>query len=603
MNKDFENIRVMLAQHGSTRAMQALRRLHRGMSNRKISLTRLYYQFATLIQYSHPVGALEILKQILLVEPHNAQVHLLEAVLSDRVGNHGQARAAALKIITDDVSANPTQKILAANLLVRLLDDPVAMETALEAYDSIDRPLGLAGTMLYIAQKSARWDVVQQLIEELKVAYRDNIKLREAKESPRTHVLWCDDEKTNIKVISNWSELSFKPKNNSLQVEPIEGRKIRIGYLSSDYREHPTSRLINGLLRNHDRTKFELHMYCSGWDDGSAMRREVESHFDFVHSVTHLSDDRAAELIRSHKIDVLVELNGPTRANRMGILAERAAPVQIDYLGWPGSVGGRVVDYVVGDHYTVPDGAEKLYPERLIRLEKIYQVNDYAAQVLPDPPARSALGLPNDAIVLGMFNAINKVRAEVWQVWMNILRQVPGSMLWILDPGKAARQYIGAYTRSLGIDPKRILAAPAKGQLDHLARLQQCDLMLDPWPYGGHTSTSDALFAGVPVVALNGTNFAGRVSAGLLCAAGLKQLVANDLEEYQRLVIHLLRDRPLLDKVKHFIKTETPKRDIFNAVGKARQLEQAYVYAISRVISGQPPIHINTVYYGSSDHD
>jgi len=370
----------------------------------------------------------------------------------------------------------------------------------------------------------------------------------------------------------------------------LSGRRLRLGYLSSDFREHPTARLVNGLLRHHDRSHFELFMYCSGWDDGSALRREVESHFDHIHSVAHLGDAEAARLIRSHRVDVLVELNGPTRAHRMGVLAFRPAPVQVDYLGWPGSVGGRAVDYVVGDAITVPPGAEEAYPERVIRLSRVYQVNDYAVRTLPPKPTRAEVGLPEgDYLVLGMFNAINKVHNEVWDVWMQILAAVPNALLWILDPGREARKLIARAALARGMPVKRILAAPRLAEEQHLARLQHCDLLLDPWPYGGHTSTSDALFAGVPVVALEGKNFAGRVSGALLRAAGMGALVRQSRESYAKLAVGLLRDPAELARVKAFVREQVPKSDVFDARGKARQLEAAYRAAVDRVVQGREP--------------
>ena len=586
-------IQSHLKQAGVPQALLQLRRLHRSIKPRSFTLNQLVIDLARRVQMSDPKSALELIDFVLKSSPNDDAAIVLAIGLCDRTGDQARARSLADKIVRQSQSATPEQKITAANLLVRLLDDPISIETALEAYETLGRPLQWASTVLYIAQRSAHWGAVNQIIKQLNAAYAEGGQLHVTRESPRTHVLWCDDEQINIDVLKYWSSTALKSKTRAIPVAPLGGRKIKLGYLSSDYREHPTSRLVNGLFRHHDRSRFELHMYCSGWDDGSPMRREVESHFDYIHQVTNLSDEKAAELIRSHGIDVLVELNGPTRANRMGILAERAAPVQIDYLGWPGSVGGGPVDYVIGDFYTVPEGAEKLYPERVIRIDQIYQVNDYAARTLPPAPSRASMGLPEDVLVIGMFNAINKVRADVWRVWMEILKAVPNSVLWILDPGKAARKYIGKYTKALGVDPKRIVAAPNLRQEAHLARLQCCDLMLDPWPYGGHTSTSDALFAGVPVVAMKCNNFAGRVSAGLLTAAGLEQLVATDIQQYARIAVHLLCNPGELVKVKAFVKVHSPKRDVFNAARKARQLEQAYSAVLERAARGLTPQHIS----------
>lgn len=538
----------------------------------------------------HPQRALEVCQHILKTyDAAPVEVLLIAGALQDRLGDR-RASEVSMRAVVEAERATPAEKLRAANLLVRFGEQELALKAGREAFDAMGRPLNQAATLLYIAQVSADWDLVDQLTAQLTAAYAKG-EVATINETPRTHLLWCDDEDTNIAVLKNWSARNLPPVSvEPPPVQPLQGRKIRLGYLSSDFREHPTARLVNGLLRHHDRTQFELFMYCSGWDDGSPMRREVESHFDHIHSVAKLSDAEAAQLIRSHGVDVLVELNGPTRANRMGVLSYRPAPVQIDYLGWPGSVGGRVVDYVVGDAITVPPGAEAAYPEQVIRLSKVYQVNDYAARAMPPKPTRAEVGLPDgDYLVLGMFNAINKVHNEVWDVWMQILKAVPNALLWILDPGPQARKLVAKAALARGVSIKRILAAPRLAEEQHLARLQLCDLMLDPWPYGGHTSTADALFAGVPVVALDGKNFASRVSGALLRAAGLSALVHQDRESYARFAAGLLRNPAELERVKAFVREQVPKTDVFNAKGKARQLEAAYRDAVERVAQAQVP--------------
>lgn len=518
----------------------------------------------------------------------------LVAAMQDRLGDMKAAKAATLEVLTQS-EAPPEHKIQAANLLVRYGGDAQAFEAAMQAYEALEKPLKHTATVLYIAQRVAHWASVEALTSQLRQAYSDD-RYDEVNESPRTNLLWCDDESVNIEVVKRWSkQVMPKVAATSPRVAPIKGRRIRIGYLSSDFRDHPTARLINGAFRHHDRNSFELFMYCSGWDDESPMRREVESHMDQVHSVAKLGDKAAAELIRSHQIDVLIELNGPTRANRMGILSHRPAPVQIDYLGWPGSVGGRVVDYVVGDFYTVPEGVEEQYPEKVIRLSGTYQINDHLSMTRQPVPSRESVGLPEDpnVMIVGMFNAINKVHSEVWNVWMNILKAVPNALLWILNPGELARKHIAQVCVQHGVSPKRVLAAPGVKQEEHLARLQCCDLMLDPWPYGGHTSTSDALFAAVPVITLEGKNFAGRVSGGLLKAGGLGNLVMPDVESYVRTAVGLLRDPAQLKRIKAELITRMDRSLTFNATLRTREMEAAYEQALRWAEAGEPARHIN----------
>lgn len=514
--------------------------------------------------------------------------------LHDRLGNRDEAKEYGLSVANN--SASSAKEVLqVANLLVRLGEDSLALEKGKAAFEELGRPLDQIPNIQYIAQRTCDWDFLLELEKQIESAYAEG-REDDVGESPRTHLLWCDDEKTNIKVVSKWSRARLRIPARVKPLpppEPLDGRRIRIGYLSSDYREHPTSRLVNGLFRNHDRSKFEIFLYCSGWDDGSPMRREIESHADHIYSVATLSDEDAADLIRSHKIDVLVELNGPTRANRMGVLCHRPAPVQIDYLGWPGSVGGRVVDYIIGDYQTVPQGSEELYPEKVIRIKDSYQVNDYASRSPLPAIERKKYKLPEGVPIIGMLNAINKVDLGVWKVWMEIMKSVPEAILWILDPGKAARKNMSRYCRQLGVPPSRIIAAPSVRQDDHLARLQLCDLMLDPWPYGGHTSTSDALFAGVPVIALKGNNFPSRVSGGLLKAAGLGELVLNDVDSYVAKAISLLRNPDELKRIKDYLASDVMKTGVFNARARAREIEAAYKVALQLVIDEKPAMHIS----------
>lgn len=582
-----------LLQDGASACASYLQRRFPRLSSAPQAQLDVMLTLARRAQTRFPQAALDLLEQAAHVPARQDAVLTFKATLLDKLGRQDEARQAAATVVHDP-NAHPEQRLQAANMLVRLHDDAAAADVARAAFAQLGQPLSRASALLYIALKVADWPLVAQLVAQLRQAIADG-RQAEAAEGPRTHVLWCASEKDNIDVLQHWATryAATRALDPVASLPPAEGRRLRIGYLSSDFREHPTSRLINGLLRHHDRSQFELFMYCSGWDDGSPMRREIESHFEHIYSITGLSDEQAAQRIRSHRIDVLVELNGPTRAHRLGVLAYRPAPVQIGYLGWPGSYGGAFVDYIVADPYVIPQAHEALYPEKLIRLSHTYQINDYAARPPLAAVSRQQCGLPDgEAPILGMFNAINKVRGDVWAVWMKILQQVPQATLWILDPGRTARSNLAKATRAMGIDPARIWAAPPLAQEAHLARLQCCDLMLDPWPYGGHTSTADALFAGVPVIALEGSNFASRVNGSLLHAAGLGVLVQPDLDRYLTTAVALLHNPAELARLKAYIRSTVPASDVFNAERKARQMEEAYRHAYRLRAAGKAPAPI-----------
>lgn len=503
-------------------------------------------------------------------------------------GDASRARQVASYVFHSQESSHD-DIIFACMYLSRLSPDLPIQHSLEQAYEALGCPVSWASVVLQIALEGMNWDLADKVIRQLN-DLDTGVSDPDTHEMPRTNLLWCGVEKRNIVVSTNWNKRVYGESNASSAMvvgKPLVGRRLRVAYLSSDFRKHPTSYLIKGLLKEHDRTNVELVGYCSGWDDGSDIRKEVLSYFSDFHCLSSISDPDAVKLIRSHEIDVLIDLNGPTAGHRMEILAARCAPVQIHYLGYPGSLGGGLVDYIVADRYTVPDSSVELYPEKVIRISSTYQLNDYASFEPLPPVTRGSQDLPENVPIIGVFNAINKVRLEVWVVWMKIMREVPNAILWILDPGPACYDVIKKVSNAYGVRAGRIHIAPKVSYKDHLARIQCADIMLDPWPYGGHTTTSDSLFSGVPVLAMSGTNFASRVSGSLLRAAGLECLVQPTKEDYVRIAILLLKDRPdELVRLKSFLRRHVLETDVFQARGKARQLEDAYRMAFQRVLDG-----------------
>ena len=519
--------------------------------------------------------------------PDSPTPWIAKAQLADAARDKtGAARAAALTAL--DKGPKGLQLIELGLQLARVGEEGRGLEAAKAGYAELGSPIGQATSVLRIALQTADWATADALTARLEKGHRDGQSVRIA-ETPRTHLLWCADEQINLAVIRAFAEKNFPAMPPmAAPARAAEGRRLRIGYLSSDYRDHATSLLVRGLMRNHDRERFEQFAYCIGWDDGSPLRRDMLARFDHVRLLSGLSDKAAAQGIFDDQLDILVDLNGLTEGTRMGILAWRPAPVQISYLGFPGSAGGRFIDFIVADSHVLPHASGAAYPERLIRLQRTYQINDYAERRLPPIPARQAVGLPAGGLVAGMFNNINKVGSQVWDAWMQILRGVPGVLLWVLDPGPAARENLKQAMARAAIDPQRLVFAPKLAQERHIARMQCCDLILDPWPYGGHTSTADAIFAGIPVVAMEGSNFASRVSSSLLHAAGLGQLVNKDREAYVKAAIGLLQKPETIAYSKRFILETSVRNDIFNARSKTTQLEAAYEEVHSRAVKGLP---------------
>ncbi|MFZ4551315.1 MAG: hypothetical protein ACOYNB_05775 [Aquabacterium sp.] len=546
---------------------------------------------ALALRYEDRVSAIACAEAAHERMPDLARPLALMATLYEDARRRKDAMPALLQ--ARQAKASPFELTDIGRQLSRMGDHRNALDAVKEGYRQSGQALGLASYALRVALQCADWDFVEQLTRQLLLAHQQG-ETEAATETPRTHALWCDDEAINIAVASNFARKAFpsqKPMATQAHADAA-GRKLRIGYLSYDYREHATSLLAMGALRHHDRDRFELYGYCTSFDDGSAMRRDILSRFDKVRSLANLKDEAAAKKIFEDRIDVLIDLNGLTEGTRLGILAWKPAPVQISYLGFPGTSGGRFMDYVIADGYTVPEGGESLYPEKLIRLPHTYQVNDYIARYLPPPPRRRPDGLPEGALVLGVFNNINKVSRDVWRAWMKILSSVPEAVLWLLEPGEVARDFLRKEIEACGVEPSRVVFAPKCRQELHLARMRLCDLMLDPWPYGGHTTTSDALFAGVPVVTLEGRNFASRVSGGLLHAAGLQGLVQKDTNAYVQCCVSLLRDPKRLMALKQHLVRQRRQLPVFDAVGRTMYLEAAYTAAHERAVKGLAPDHL-----------
>jgi len=380
-------------------------------------------------------------------------------------------------------------------------------------------------------------------------------------------------------VARRWSRAMF-PTPAAPRPAPPRGSRLRVGYLSSDFREHPTGRLMAGLFEECDRNRFEIFAYSYGADDGSELSRRIRAAFGPAwRDVRGVSDAEAASIIRDDGIDILVERKGHTLDGRLGILASRPAPVQIHYMSFPGTLGYDAVDGLVADDVVVPEGDEVFYHERIWRMPRCYFVND-RRRGLPAPAARAAAGLPENALVLACLNQTYKISAPMFAIWMEGLRRVPDAVLWLLAGVARARFNLRAHAARAGVDPARLLFAPPMPQEAHIARLRCADLALDTLPVGSHTTACDALWAGVPMLTCPGRTFASRVGASILRAAGLPELIAASLPEYQARLVELASAPDALRDHRAFLERERASNPLFDTAGFARDwellLERAY---------------------------
>ncbi|OYX11564.1 MAG: hypothetical protein B7Z15_11585 [Rhizobiales bacterium 32-66-8] len=311
------------------------------------------------------------------------------------------------------------------------------------------------------------------------------------------------------------------------------GEKIRIGYLSSDFYHHATAFLAVEIFERHDRKRFEITAYSFGPDDGSAMRQRLLGAFDRFVEIGQLDAAQAARRIRADGIDILVDLKGYTHGSRPEIPALRPAPVQVNYLGYPGTMGAPFIDYIIGDRVVTPHDAQALYDERIVQLPGSYQPNDGQRALAQTVPSRADCGLPERGFVFCCFNNAYKITPDIFALWMRLLEAVPDSVLWLFEANATARDNLYYQAGAHGIDPFRIVFAPPAHLPEHLARHVHADLVVDTLHYNAHTTASDALWAGVPVITCMGESFASRVAASLLTAAGLPELVTPSMAEYE----------------------------------------------------------------------
>jgi protein O-GlcNAc transferase len=397
----------------------------------------------------------------------------------------------------------------------------------------------------------------------------------------------CRDPMESLRVSQNFARRVERSVAGFRR--PVPGRtsggeqRPRIGYLSADFHSHATAYLCAELFEHHDRERFEVFAYSYGPDDKSAMRQRLERAIEHFTDIAPLSIPDSAQCIADDGIDILVDLKGYTQNARCGIMAMRPAPIQLAYLGFPGPMGAEFIDYTIVDDFIAPVGSESFYSEKLIRLPGSYQPNDSTRLIAPDRGGRGDHGLPDQAVVFCCFNQAYKIMPEAFSAWLRLLKEVPGSVLWLLAFNPSAPRNLRRLARAVGVDPERLVFAEKRPLDQHLARLGHADLFLDTWPCNAHTTASDALWAGVPVVTLAGRTFAQRVAGSLLTALGLRELIAETVEGYYSLARRLALDELARRDVKARLNVARLERDLFNGQSAARKLETAFVQLLSQL--------------------
>lgn len=370
---------------------------------------------------------------------------------------------------------------------------------------------------------------------------------------------------------------------------PAEARrKLRIGYVSGDFHNHATALLMVQMLEARDRERFEVTLYSHSPRDGSEVEARVRAACERFVDMNAMSERQMAEAIHADGIDILVDLKGHTYRNRLGVFAHRPAPIQVTWLGFPGTTGADYVDYFIGDRWVTPLAHAEHYSECLAQMPHSYQPND-GRRARPEPSTRARCGLPEDAVVLGCFNQSFKISPENFAAWMRILQRTPRTVLWLLFDNQQAMDNLRREAAAAGVDPARLIFAPRVPVQAHLARLPLADFMLDNWPCNAHTTASDALWMGVPMVTLQGEIFASRVAGSLLHGVGLGELVCRDVAQYVDTAVALADDPARLQRLRAHLDAGRASFPLFDGARFAADLERLYQRMAERARAGLAP--------------
>jgi len=440
------------------------------------------------------------------------------------------------------------------------------------------------GNLLSCRLHTCEWGDLAQLADRTEAAVVNGARAV----SPFSFLAISGAPSAQLRCARTWVDDKY-PRAHEWADGRRPGDRIRVAYLSADFRDHPVAFLLARLFEIHDRRRFEPIAVSFRRETGAAMERRVGAAFDVVVDASGMSDGEVAAKMRELKVDIAVDLMGFTTGSRPGILALRPAPIQVNYLGFPATMGARFIDYIIADEYVVPRGSEAHYAESVARLPDSFQANDDTRQAAERRPTRAQAGLPEAGFVFCSFNKPYKINPALFDVWMRLLRQVAGSVLWLYADHEVVRRNLRAEAEKRGVAHDRLVFASLLRYPDHLARLGLADLFLDTVPFNAGATCSDALHSGVPVLTCSGEAFASRMAGSLLSAAGLSTLITRDLAEYEARAFQLAYDRAMLGDIRDDWSRARASNPLFDSDRFRSHLEAAYLTMWERFQRGEPP--------------
>lgn len=531
--------------------------------------------------------ALEEYKKAIDERPDCLEAHINLGTLQQRTGQYDEAIATFQTAISFDTNGE-----FALPNLINIYKQMGRLNDASESYRQLLACKGDGSGALLYDYCSLRHEICDwRDLDDDETRAIAAVRASRERVPPITSLAMRCSPEDQLALARSWAQgfvLGNAPKGAPSAAENPTGR-IRVGYLSSDFFNHATARLIAGLIEHHYRNRFEIFAYSWGYDDGSELRARLIDSFDNFTDIRQMSHSDAINTIRDDGIDILVDLKGYTRDARTIIMASRPAPIQVNFLGYPGTMGASFIDYVIADPFVLPKDQQPHYDEKIVHMPNCFQPNDVSREN-PIELTREQCGLPKDAFVFCSFNSEYKISRPVFTAWMKLLAQVPGSVLWLLEVNENAKVNLQREAGTLGVDASRLIFAPKVPMDEHLARYRHADLFLDTLPVNAHATASEALGSGLPVLTCAGKTFAGRVAGSLLKAVELPELITESLEDYAALALRLASEErgKLLALRKKLVQNRTSV-PLFQPERFARDIEAAYSYMVWLHDNGRKP--------------
>lgn len=563
---------------------EALEYFDRAISLKPDYVEALLNKGAALKELRKYESAISFAEQVLALDPTLAEGWNNKGIALKELERYEEALASYAEAINlkPEYGDAWSNKAIVLNILKRHADAAKCYFRALELSNGQTYLLGQAHHQMML---SCDWTNFEKITHEIFLQIENDRKCAE----PFGFQGIAQSEDLLRKCAVSYSKAKFPEMANLAGGKKYHHEKIRIGYVCGEFRQQATSILLMRIWELHDQSKFEIFAFDNGWSDGSRYRQRIEKAFSKVYDISHLADFDAAKLIAENEIDILVNLNGFFGLGRQGVFAYRPAPLQVNYLGFPGTIGAPYIDYLIADELVVPPSSQEYYVEKIAYLPDSYQANDDQRMVSSRKFTKSELGLPERGFIFACFNNSYKITPATFDLWARILKSVEGSVLWILVDNMTAGDNLVVEASARGIASERLIFAERLDLAEHLARHQLADLFLDTLPYNAHTTASDALWSGLPVLTLRGDTFPGRVSASLLTAIGLPQLITYSEDEYVDLAIDFAKTPIKMQEMKVKLNKNITTEPLFNSNIFSKNIEMLYSKMMARYSAGLMP--------------